>query len=405
MAGAGRSTLKVALLRADDLEARELAAFAQLNQTGLIDATAIGDRPGTPYGVESLDMTVEIRPSIRARLGRLPFGRTIAGAVERRHLPGVGYSPGLARRLNDFDVVNVRETFHSQSARAVKLLAGSENQRLVVSCFENIAFRYEEDPLFSRNKDLVRASADYFVANSPGAAAALTLEGVPKDRVRIVPPAVDTDRFSPGEPNADLRHAWRATGDEIVILYAGRLLREKGLTEFIISVRDILASPEARARLVLHGSGPELPRLQRVVSALDLRERVSFSRWFPAAKMPDVYRSADIVVLPSLVTPYWSEQFGYSLAESMSCARPVVAADTGEISWVLGGGGIAVDPRQSARLQEVLTLLCTDQASRQSLGQRARDEAVERYSVGAAGRELVRCFEIATELPRRAQVR
>jgi starch synthase len=393
--------LNVGVLRAGDLESRELLLFDRLHESRLLAVSAIGDVPVTPYGVAGLSLDVQIRPSLESRLRSLPFGGVLAAQARRRLPFDVAHSPGLRRALAPFALVNARETFESQTARAVRLVKGRPDQRLVVSCFENIPFRYEDDEGLARNKDRVRAGADMFIANSPGAQGALVLEGVPPSRIELVPPGIDTDLFAPGPRDRTLRARWGADDDAVVILFAGRLLREKGLIEALLSLRELLASTSHRVRLVFHGAGPERPRLQRAVRTVRLEHVVAFSEWVDPSHMPDVYRSGDIVVLPSLATPYWREQFGFNLAEAMACGRPTVGASTGEIPWVVGHGGLIFDVERWNALSEVVESLMGDPARRDALGAAARQEAVQRFSVGVAGRRLVECFEAAMSRPAR----
>jgi starch synthase len=393
--------LSVAVLRAGDLESRELLLFDRLHEDRLLAVTAIGDTPATPYGIAGLSLDVQIRPSPMSRLQSLPFGGLLATRAQTRLPFDVAHSPGLRRALASFALVNARETFHSQTARAATLLRGRPYQRLVVSCFENVPFRYEDDARLARNKDDVRAGADMFIANSPGAREALLLEGVLESRIEVVPPGIDTDLFIPGPRNRTLRAQWSADDDDIVVLYAGRLLPEKGLLDALLSLRELLGSHSHRVKLVFHGAGGEGPRLRRAVRAFGLEHDVAFSEWVDPSRMPDVYRSGDIIVLPSLSTPYWREQFGFNLVEAMACGRPMVGASTGEIPWVVGRGGLTFDVERRSALKEMVETLVGDPGRREELGSAARQEAVERFSVGVAGRQLVDCFESAMSRPAR----
>lgn len=401
---AGSKIPKVAVLRAADLETRELLLFDRLHESRQLAVTAVGDAPDTPYGIAGLSLDVKILPSVQSRLRSFPLGGRLASQLTKR-FPSIAHSPGLEKVLYDFAVVNTRETFHSQSARAAELLTRRPDQRLVVSCFENIPFRYEEDEHLARNKDRVRAAADMFVANSPGARDALLLENVPANRVEMVPPGIDTDLFTPGPRSQTMRARWQANDDDLIILYAGRLLPEKGLIEALVSLRELLNSSRGGIKLVFHGAGPERLRLKRAASSLGLTGRVVFSDWVAPDQMPDVYRSGDLIVLPSLSAPYWREQFGYNLVEAMACGRPVIGASTGEIPWVLGSGGIVFDVERPAGLAEALGPLISDEGRRVALGVVARREALARFSVGVAGQQLVDCFRTAMSRPPRHAAR
>jgi alpha-maltose-1-phosphate synthase len=390
--GQDDSPVKVAVLRAGDLEARELLLFDRLSEQGLLDAGAFG-------GVSGLTLPVTVYPSLGARLDSVALGRPFRRLLRRRLGADLSHSPGLERVLASYSVINARETFQSQTARAARWVSARPYQRLVVSCFENIPFRYEEDDLLHGNKERVRKLADMFIANSPGARAALEVEGVPRDRIHIVPPGIDTSHFAPGPRSDELRAQWRAEHDDIVILYAGRLVAEKGLVELTLALRDLL-SLRNDTRLVFHGAGPERSRLEHTSRTLGLGDRVAFSDWVAPTQMPDIYRSADIVVLPSLSTPYWREQFGFNLVEAMACGRPLVGASTGEIAWVIGSGGVT-SSGDDRTLRAAVEALVRDGDKRLCLADAARREAVARFSVDTAGRQLVECFRDSLSRPGR----
>jgi len=398
--------LDVAVVRQNDLESRELALFDLLDQAGAINARAFGLRPTTPYGVDGLQMEIRFLPSLATYLRKAPFGDAIERRLSTRHGTRLTAMWGLRRALgHDVDVINARETFQPATLAACRYAKSHPRTRVVVSVFENIPFRYEDSKASADIKARVRSSADLFVANSPGAEYALRTEGVDPDRIVVVPPGVDTGRFSPGPPSRDVRRRWGAEPDDVVVLYAGRLLREKGLVELLVALMPLLAAPAGPPGpvLVLHGSGPENSRLRRVATELRITQRVRFSPWSPMEEMPDIYRSADLVVLPSLPTPYWSEQFGYNLAEALGCGRPVLSTRSGEIPFTLGDAGVLVAPYEGAELLRAVAELTADQNRRDEHSRMARKRALTTFSLESAGSALVDSFWNAVSRPPRMQ--
>ncbi len=395
--------LDVAIVRNDDLEARELFMFDALSRHGVIRCRAFGTRPSTPYGMAGLTIPVSVLPSVTHTLGRLPLGHRAGDLLEARLGRPVGHLLGFDRAIGaDTKIINTRETFQPSSLLACRYRTSHPNTRVVVSVFENIAFRYEDSPVLARVKDEVRDGADLFVANSPEARQALELEGVPPDRVRVIVPGIDTDRFCPGPPAAAMRAQWQVTEDQVAIVYAGRLIREKGLVELVTALAPLLrASPPDGPVLVLHGAGPEEPRLRRAAAALGVAQAVRFSGWTETHRMPEVYRSADLVVMPSLPTPYWTEQFGFNLVEAMACGRAVLSTRSGSIPSVVGTAAVLVPPYDPGALAAEVTRLVEDAASREELGGAARRLALDTYAVDRAGQQLVDAFDEVLSWPPR----
>src|SRR5690606_34951394 len=95
--------------------------------------------------------------------------------------------------------------------------------------------------------------------------------------------------------------------------------------------------PDARLLVVGGPSGSngerELRKLHRMVTDLRLEGAVEFRQPLPHRRLADLYRAADVLVLPSR-----SESFGLVAAEAQACGLPVVAARVGGLAHVVSDG-------------------------------------------------------------------
>jgi glycosyltransferase involved in cell wall biosynthesis len=181
---------------------------------------------------------------------------------------------------------------------------------------------------------------------------------------------VDSTRFGPERRDPAVRERWGARDDDVVVLYAGRLLREKGLVELLLACADL---DPARFLLVLVGDGPEELRLRRAASSLRLDGRVVFTGWQPWDDMPRLMASADVFAMPSLPTPYWEEQLGFSLVEAMASGLPVLSTASGAMPYVVGrDAGLLIEPYGRAPLRDALQALVADREQRVRLGAAGR---------------------------------
>ena len=134
------------------------------------------------------------------------------------------------------------------------------------------------------------------------------------------------------------------------VVFAGRLVRPKGVSVLIRAARDL------DAELVICGTGRELEPLRRLASRLGLARRVSFVGWLSPEQLARELAEASIVAIPSL----WPEPFGLVGIEALAAGRPVVASATGGVEdWLeherTGLCVPAGDPRALARaLSELL---------------------------------------------------
>jgi glycosyltransferase involved in cell wall biosynthesis len=94
--------------------------------------------------------------------------------------------------------------------------------------------------------------------------------------------------------------------------------------------------------LLVVGDGPERKRLERYARELGIADGVEFRPTVPYDAMPALYASASALVLASLPTRGWEEQFGMVLVEALTAGTPVIACSTGAIPEVLGGDGTLV---------------------------------------------------------------
>jgi glycosyltransferase involved in cell wall biosynthesis len=291
----------------------------------------------------------------------------------------------LERTLDGAHVVCVGETHIASSAQACTIRERHSDMRVAVTCFENIPFRYEDEPTLARRKDLVRRAADLFIAVTPEARAALLSEGVDAGRIALQPYGVDDAHYHPDARDADLRASWGAEEGDCVILYAGRLIREKGLAQLLWAVASLREHP---VRLVFTGSGTERLRLARMAEALGVDDLVRFTGWVSSRSMPRVLASADIVAMPSLTTPYWTEQLGFGLIEAMACGVPVVATRSGSIPFVVGDAGTLVEPYDVSALADALRALVLDPVERSALATRGRARVETELNVRTVGQRL-----------------
>ena len=85
-----------------------------------------------------------------------------------------------------------------------------------------------------------------------------------------------------------------------------------------------------------------------------IADRVEFVGPVDPDDVVDFYRTLDVLAVPSLPTPSWTEQFGRVAVEAMACGVPVVSSDAGALPDVVGGAGIVVPAGDAAALAGAL---------------------------------------------------
>jgi glycosyltransferase involved in cell wall biosynthesis len=108
--------------------------------------------------------------------------------------------------------------------------------------------------------------------------------------------------------------------------------------------------------------------------------------------MPDVMRTFDVLVGPSLTTARWKEQFGRMLVEAMACGVPVIGSDSGEIPRVIDACGLVVPEGDAAALRLALEQLQGDRTLRGRLGRAGRQRVLEHFTQEAVAVRTVDAY-------------
>lgn len=374
-------TPRVALIRGEALNPYETQVFQAL--TGF-DTVAVG-RKRPLHDVSAIPVPTVLLHSVAERRLGAAAHRRIGRAVK---LPDADRLFGLRAAVERADILHAAETVLPISEQAAEIKRGGR-AKLVLTCWETIPFRYEDDAVLAARKDVVIPATDRFLAVTPRAAAALREEGVEESRIRIVPASIDCSHFSPRPPSPNVRRSWGVPDGVPVVLYIGRLIQEKGVVEL---VRAFAQTAMRRAHLVLVGSGNQGERVQRAARALRIGDRVHVVPFAQRSDLPDVYASADVVVAPSLTTPYWEEQFGMVLGEAMACARPLVVTSSGAIPEVVGDAAALVPPYEIEPLVHILGRLLDDNAERDRLASAGRARVESLYAVPVVAELLAAAY-------------
>ncbi|SFC33643.1 Glycosyltransferase involved in cell wall bisynthesis [Nocardioides terrae] len=209
--------------------------------------------------------------------------------------------------------------------------------------------------------------------------------GMPACRADVIPCGVDTSLFTPG-PRASERAAVGGSDrarERQRLVVVGRLVTRKGIGNAIEALAR-LRHDGRDVELVIAGGpagsaldvDPEVERLRELAERLRVTDRVVFLGGLARADVPDLMRSADVVV-----TVPWYEPFGIVPLEAMACGRPVVGSAVGGLldTIVPGGTGELVPPRDPEALADVLGELLDDPERRRRYGEAGRERAVSLY--------------------------
>lgn len=196
--------------------------------------------------------------------------------------------------------------------------------------------------------------------------------GIPKDKIMVIHPGVDPEKFNPRLDSSKIREEYNLE-DKKVILTISRLGKYKGHSNVIRALPRVLETVPNSVYLVV-GSGQEEGRLKGLVDKLELGDKVIFTGEVKEEELPLYYVACDVFIMPSAI-----EGFGIVYLEANACGKPVIGGRAGGISDAIidGETGLLVDPFDINQIAEALVKLLTNPELAQSLGKKGR-ERIER---------------------------
>ena len=118
-----------------------------------------------------------------------------------------------------------------------------------------------------------------------------------KDKITVIPPGINLEKFAPMEKEK-LRRKWGFSEEEKIIVYVGRLEKEKNLRMLMESFK-IVKDEIKNTKSILVGTGSEESKLKSIVNELDLKD-VIFLGVIQNDKIPEILNCSDVLALCSL---------------------------------------------------------------------------------------------------------
>lgn len=150
----------------------------------------------------------------------------------------------------------------------------------------------------------------------------ITWKGI-KTKCQYFPFSFDGNQYP-----TDLKVIKPCSPDIMTLGYLGRISEEKGIN-LIIQALDVFKEKNIKVKLVVAGAGP----MEQILSS---RDEVEYLGTIPHNEAYKFYEQIDIFVLPSQTRPFWKEQFGRVIIESVASGKPIVGSSSGAIPEVMG---------------------------------------------------------------------
>lgn len=223
---------------------------------------------------------------------------------------GAGLSYKLAQRGYKHLILHMHNEVRKERAKYYEAVLGSYTKILTVSDF------------------IKERTAAFFPAN----------------RMQTVYNGIDLSQFSQKAETTVCRRELGFAEDDFVMVYSGRINKEKGVSELIDAMLQLQDAPHVK--LMILGSsffhdatGEDDFTHQLKTKSEKVKDKIVFTGFIPYCEVPHYLHLADIAVLPSM----WEEPFGLTIVEALAAGLPLITTRSGGIPEICEGIATIVD--------------------------------------------------------------
>jgi len=330
---------------------------------------------------------IELQPrfvSAGFRYYPYPLGRTISPVAD---LYSIGYIWRMCRTLRP----HIIHTFDAKPGVWGRLAARWAGVPVVIGTLPGLGSLYANDNLSTRlmrtiyqplQKWSSHVSDLTIFQNGDDARQFIAAGVVPERKAMVIPGSgVATEVFAPARVSHTARMRLRdelgIQPDEIVVTMISRVIRSKGVLEFMAAAREVGAShPHLRFLLIGPDDDQSLDRLSEAELA-QLKQVVTWPG--PRRDIPTVLAISDIFVFPSA----YREGIPRVLLEAASMGLPIITTDAPGCNEVVENGvnGFWVPAHDSAAISQAMVQLIAQPELRRRFGQASRQRVVARFDL------------------------
>lgn len=314
------------------------------------EVTVLATRPAEPVTGDELNGVRIIRAQRLATLASTPLSwqlvrrlRRLPADVVHLHLP---YPPGELAQLLSFRKGPYVITYHADITKPLQKFIMLAWRPFQQTCLRGAARILVTSPVYA-------ATSPYLHKHTA--------------RIQSVPLGVDPQLFQP--PPAESNE----TGP---LLFTGLLRHYKGLDTLLHALTRL---PET-VRLRIAGDGPMRGEWQNLACRLGIQHRTEFMGQLADDRLPEVYQSASLFILPSNSR---AEAFGTVLLEAMASGLACITTEVGSgTSYVVQHErtGLVIPPRDPVALADAINRLLHDPKRLRLMGQAGRRRVLEEFT-------------------------
>lgn len=157
-------------------------------------------------------------------------------------------------------------------------------------------------------------NASYIIANSPSLKETC-IKFYPKHETPVITNGIDSEMFYPNKEKNYYKN------NEVQLLFISRLMLQKGVNTLIETCAILNSRGITNFKLNIVGDGYLKGLMFSLIDKYKIRDKINFIGWIDLEELPDIYRNADIFILPSVM-----EGMSSVTLQAMACGLPIVAS-------------------------------------------------------------------------------
>jgi len=239
--------------------------------------------------------------------------------------------------------------------------------------------RYQMYRIERRLMPIILREASTVLANSNSSRNLALRSGARADRIEVVRPGVDAERFSRGDAES-IRRRFGLRGAKLLVT-VGRLTARKGHHQVIRALPKVIGRVGPTAYLIV-GRGECEQELRDLAAHLGVSDHVIFAGLVPDGQLPSFYAAGDVFVMPNRRLPDGDvEGFGMVFIEAGAAGRPVIGGRSGGVPEAIDHQrtGLLVDAESVDAVADAISRLLSDEALRTRMGQAGRQRAQREF--------------------------
>jgi 1,2-diacylglycerol 3-alpha-glucosyltransferase len=318
--------------------------------------TVSNDDGVTVYGIRSISIGILV--SHYSRISPLFISRTIRAAIR-------AISPDIIHIQNHFLIG--RRVVSAAKKLGIPVIGTNHFMPENLVHFLHLPEIAERELRKFAWRDCVRIfeELDFVTTPTKTAEALLKKAGLNKD-VMPISCGIDLERFKLTNDGSYLKRSFAIPDNKPVLLYVGRLDKEKKIDVILRALPDILRV--TGVHLVVVGMGQEKQKLEELTKKLGIQKAVTFTGFVPDKDLQNIYRIADLFVIAGI-----AELQSIVTMEAMASGLPVVAANAMALPELVhdGENGYLFSDGDSRMLAEKVIAILSNQAMRAQMSQKS----------------------------------